>query len=44
LPITVRLMRDESVTLLVGLVSIVATWIVLMALARLFIRRRPAHA
>ncbi len=44
LPIWVRLWRGEPVAPISALVSIVATWIVLMALARLFVRRRPAYA
>ncbi len=41
LPIAVRLMRGEPVTVLGALVSLSATFIVLVALARLLVRRRP---
>ncbi len=44
LPIWVRLLRGEPVTLVSALIAIVVTWLVLMALARLVVRRRPAQA
>ena len=44
LPVTVRLMRGEPVTLLAALVSFAVTWLVLMAFASLVSRRKPSHA
>ncbi len=44
LPIWVRLLRGEPVTPVSAVAAIVVTWLVLMALARLVVRRRPAHA
>ncbi|HXZ15538.1 MAG TPA: hypothetical protein VEH77_06140 [Roseiarcus sp.] len=44
LPIFVRLVRGEPVTLIAAVVSLIATWLVLYAVARLVVRRRPAVA
>ena len=44
LPIYMRLVRGEPVTLVAAIVSLVATWLVLYAVARLIARRRPAAA
>ena len=44
LPIYLRLLRGEPVTLAAAALALVVTWIVFMILARLFTRRRLAHA
>jgi len=44
LPIYVRLLRGEPVNFAAAAIAVVVTWIAFMVLARLFSRRRPAHA
>lgn len=44
LPIYARLLRGEPVNFAAAVLALVATWIAFMLLARLFVRRRPAHA
>jgi len=44
LPIWIRLLRGEPVTPIPALVALVVTWLALMALGRLVMRRRAAHA
>ena len=44
LPIYVRLLRGESVTFAAAALALVVTWIAILMLARLFVRRRHAHA
>jgi hypothetical protein len=44
LPIYVRLLRGEPVNFGAAALALIVTWIALMMLARLFGRRRPAHA
>ena len=44
LPIYVRVLRGEPVTLVAALVSLAVTWLVLYAIARLVARRRAAAA
>ena len=44
LPIYMRLLRGEPVTLGAAALALIMTWIVFMTLARLFSRRSHAHA
>ena len=44
LPIHMRLLRGEPVTLGAAALALIMTWIVFMILVRLFSRRRHAHA
>jgi hypothetical protein len=44
LPIYVRLLRGEPVNFAAAAFALVVTWIVFLILARLFTRRRLAHA
>jgi hypothetical protein len=44
LPIYVRLLKGEPVNFVAAALALVVTWIALIILARLFARRRPAHA
>lgn len=44
LPIYTRLLRGEPVTPGAAALALIMTWILFMTLARLFIRRRHAHA